>query len=172
MSECFPIDRYFLEPYLGDIFTLDRNEFLLYNLETVNTTYTVQLFLCIPELWEDITVDDLLTIINRFTNIFSFYGLILFTYKYIGINLIEMILNLETISKGAKEDIRNYLQSQYPNFLKTETDLFFFSERAYGVNLDDWEYIKQKLLLDNRVNPALQTIEELERYVKSSLCRG
>ena len=164
-SEIFPIDRSFLEPYLEEIFKLDRNDFLLYNLETVNTTYTIQLFLCIPELWEDISVDDLLAIIGRFTNPFSFFCIILFVHKYIEVNIIELILNLETISKETKEEIRQYIKNQYPNFLKTDTDMFLFSKKTYGENIDEWGYIKQKFLLDKRVKPAKQSIEELEQYV-------
>ena len=50
-AECFPIDRYFLEEFLEEIEKVDKGQFLLYNLENLNNTYTVQLLLCLPELW-------------------------------------------------------------------------------------------------------------------------
>lgn len=31
-AECFPIDRYFLKPYLEKILLMNRNSFILYNL--------------------------------------------------------------------------------------------------------------------------------------------
>jgi hypothetical protein len=82
-AETHPIDRYFLNPYLEKILTFNRNNFLLYNLENRSTLYSEYLMLCLPELWEDITVIDLLQIIDQFTKTTSFYGLILFTYKFV-----------------------------------------------------------------------------------------
>src|SRR5689334_19128333 len=77
-SDFHPIDRFFLQPYIQQIVNLNRNEFLLYNFELVNTTYTSYLLLCLPELWKDITVDDLYSIIKRFTNDFSYFTFIYF----------------------------------------------------------------------------------------------
>lgn len=164
-SECFPVDRYFLEPYIDRIASLNRNDFLLYNLERVNNTYTVQLFLCLPELWEDIYFDDINEIISKFTNVFSFYALINFTYRYVEINIIDLIFRSSMVSSKFKTEIKNYLKNQYPNFFKSESDYLFFEEGLYGVKIDDWKYIKQRLLLDKRIEPALGSLKELETYI-------
>lgn len=164
-AECFPVDRYFLEPYMKSILSVNGNNFILYNFERVNTTYTVQLMLCLPELWQDIDVDDIIEIVNQFTNIFSFYAIITFTYKYIEINIINLILELDEVSDDIKHEIKKYLKSQYPNFIKTETDFLFFNDGVYGVTLNDWKYTKQRFLLDKRIEPALYSLDKLEKYI-------
>lgn len=165
-AETHPVDRYFLEPYIEKILSFNRNDFLLYNLENRSTLYSEYLMLCLPELWEDITVDDLLQMINQFTKAASFYGLILFTYKFVEIDITELVLNLESVSDDTKSNLKNYLKNQYPNLLKTETDFLFFDEGLYGIKNDSWMYIKQKLLMDNRLKPALLSLEELENYFR------
>lgn len=81
-----------------------------------------------------------------------------------------MILLTEEIDISTKIrlDIINYLKnSQYPNLIKTEGDYFFFDEDLYGVKLEPWAYIKQKLLLDKRVKPAFKDIQSVYNYVMS-----
>jgi len=164
-SECFPVDRYFLKPYIERIISLNRNDFLLYNLERVNNTYTVQLFLCLPELWVNIDFDDINEIIANLANVFSFFALINFTYRYVEVNIIGLIFRSSKVSSKFKTEIKNYLKTQYPNFFKSDSDYLFFEEGLYGVKIDAWKYIKQRLLLDKRIEPALGSIEELEAYV-------
>lgn len=163
-AECHPVDRFFLNPYIERILSFDKKDFLLYNLESGNTLYSEYLMLCLPELWEDMRVDDIIEIINQFTNIASFYTFILFTYKFVEIDITHLIFKSKLISNETKNNIHKYLKSQYPNFLKTETDFFFFEEGLYGIKNDDWMYVKQKLLIDNRIKPALVSLEELEKY--------
>lgn len=165
-SNCFPVDRYFLEPYLPSILAFDRNQFLLTNLESVSNTYAVQLLLCLPELWHDIDLDDILEIVTQFTNIFSYYSLIEFTHKYVEVNIIEIILKMPSVKTGIKNNIIDYLISSfYPNLIKSDGDALFFKEGLYGVQEDDWIYPKQRLLLDKRVKPALTDLNKLKEYV-------
>jgi hypothetical protein len=166
-SECQPIDRHFLQQYITEILNLDRNSFLLYNLEKVNSTYTEYLLLCLPELWEDITVEDLIIIIRNFTNPFSFFVLILFTYKYIEINIIQLIFSIESIPFETKEKIKEYLNSQYPNLIKAEGEIFVIDESLIGVSNTEWMYIKQRLLLDKRIKPALNSLSELKDFIET-----
>jgi hypothetical protein len=164
-AECFPIDRYFLDPYMNDILDLNRTDFLLYNFERGNTNYTVQLMLCLPELWEEIEMNDIINLIEKFSNVFSFYALINFTYRYIEIDIFKIIFQSKLMSDNFILEIKEYLKSQYPNLLKTESDYLFFEEGIWGIKNENWIYIKQKLLLDKRVFPALQSLKELQRYI-------
>lgn len=168
-AECFPIDRYFLNPYLEKILSMNRNAFLIYNLERLNNNYSVQLLLCLPELWKDITVKDLIEIVSNFTNSFSYYALILFTYKYIEINIIEIIFRLDILDSSIKTDIKIFLKTQYPNLLKTQGEIYVIDENLIGVKNEEWMYIKQILLCDKRIEPALSSIDELQEYV-NKLC--
>jgi hypothetical protein len=166
-AECFPVDRYFLQQYIDDILSFDKNEFILHNLESCSNTYTAQLFLCLPELWEDISVDEILEISKKFTNIFSYYTLIEFTHRYIEINIIELLVQIPSLPKKIKDNIVDYLiTSFYPNLIKTEGDYLFFKEGLYGVKEEVWLYIKQRLLIDKRIKPAITSVEEMAEYVK------
>ena len=72
------------------------------------------------------------------------------------------------ISNNIKLDIIDYLKnSQYPNLVKCESDYFFFEENLYGIGLDAWAYIKQKLLLDNRIKSAFKNIQDVYVYIMS-----
>lgn len=167
VSECFPVDRYFLKEYLDQIFTFDKKEFIFSNLERGSNTYTVQLFLCLPELWDEIELNDLLEMTKRFTNIFSFYTLIEFTHKYLEINIIESLLKLSSISLEVKQNIVNYLQgSWFPNLIKSEGDFLFFRENIYGVELSRLAAAKEHFLLDRRIKSANTSLEEMRTYVK------
>jgi hypothetical protein len=166
-AECYPIDRYFLKPYIESILQMDRNSFLLYNLEKVNNNYSIQLLLCLPELWQNITVDDIVEILYNFTNIFSFYALITFTYKYIEVNIIELILNLNKLNPTIKFEIKDFLGTQYPNLVKSEGEIFTIDESLIGVSTDDWMYIKQILLCNKKLKPAFTSLKELKAYIET-----
>jgi hypothetical protein len=167
-ANCYPVDRYFLEPYLQQILKVNRNHFMLYNLERMNNTYVVQLLLCLPELGQNLYVDDVIEIINGFSNIFSFYAFIEFTYKYVEVNIVELILELPSVSIKNKQNILHYLISSfYPNLIKSDGDYLFFKEGLYGVQPDAWAYTKQVLLIDKRIKPALTNLTQLEKYFKS-----
>ncbi|SKC95075.1 hypothetical protein SAMN05660461_0218 [Chitinophaga ginsengisegetis] len=161
----FPIDRYFLEPYINEILGFNRNDYILYNFEKGDITYSKVLMLCLPDLWENITVDDLILIIDRFTNDFSYYALLVFTSAYLEIDLIPLILGLDTVSSERRKEIKRFLLSQYPNLLRSEEDIFWNHEEILGIHISDWEYNKQKFLLDTRILPAKRTMDELREYI-------
>ena len=171
-SNFHPIDRFFLEPYIQQIVNLNRNDFFLYNFEHANTTYTSYLLLCLPELWEDITVDDLYTIIKKFTNDFSYFTFIYFVFKFLEINSIKMVLEISNLPSKTRKEIISYVKNQHQNFIKSETDYFFFDVGVIGVKNDAWMYNKQKLLTDKRVNPAILSLNELERYVNTVISQS
>ncbi len=121
--------------------------------------------LCLPDLWNDITVDEIIELIGNFSNSFSYYSLIYFTYRYVEIDIISEIFNLSSLTYDIRIAIATYVKSQYPNFLKDESDYLFFEKDVYGMQNEDWMYIKQKLLVDGRVEPALKSLNELKYYI-------
>lgn len=161
----YPIDRTFLENYLSEILSLNSAEFILDNLERGEITYTVILLAALPELWENLDVEDIINIIDQFTNSFAFYSFIIFTYKFIEVNFIDLIMKMGTVSVEQKQDIKDFLLNQFPNLTKDEDDYFLFGENIYG-SLESWRYIKQRLLLDERVSPAITSLDELKDYVE------
>lgn len=161
-----PIDRYFLEKYLEEILSVNRLEFIYCNLERVNNTYSVLLMACLPELWEDITYDDVDELLSSFTNVFSFYALLIFAYKYLEVDLIDHILNFKKLSKEYKKDIIKYIKSQYPNFYKSEVDYFMVNEGQVGVDFEKWSYIKQRVLSQGRFKPS-ELFDRLQEYIEN-----
>lgn len=162
----FPVDRPFLAKYVDEILKQDNVEFIYSNLENLNNTYTVQLFCCLPELWENITYSDLLTLIGNFTNIHSFYTFIEFTYKYIGIDTIDIVLKSDRVSDLYKDKLQDFLSNQYINLIMDDDTLSDFREDILGIDYASFEYIKQKMLLDNRIEPSEKTGIELKNRLK------
>lgn len=163
-AEYFPVDRYFLDKYLDEILSFGHLEFIYCNLENVNNTYSVLLMACLPELWEDITYEDVDELLLNFTNVFSYYALLNFTYKYIEVDVVDHVLNLKMPSQDYKKHIINYVKTQYPNFYKSDVDYFMINEGLVGIDFGRWSYIKQSFLLDPRFEPS-KPIDKLKEYV-------
>ncbi len=154
----FPIDRFFIEKYnfLEKIKEVNPLEFLLCNLERVSNNYTNQLLLCLPELWEDVEYEDILMLIENFTNSFSFYSLVEFTYKYLEIDLLDEVFNNPKVDDKFKKDSIDYFPKIVATFYLDEDDLFEFDENLFGIQMSDWNYTKQRLLADKRIKPAIE----------------
>jgi hypothetical protein len=163
-SDCFPIDRFFLDKYINNILTLDKQQFLLYNFELINPTYSSQLMMCLPELWIKTNADDIEELACNFTNVFSYYTLINFAYTYIEIDMITFILEMECVDVKFKKEIISYTKGVCATYFKEKDDVFF-KENLYGITLEQLYYVKQVLLLDNRLHPALETAGELHNYL-------
>lgn len=162
----FPVDRAFLENYLDQIKGVDPREFIKYNLEHYPNLYATQLLVCLPELWEELSVDDLLEIVDDFKHPFAYYGMILLTYKYLQLDLLPLILHHSKLSEETKADIRDFLKHQYHNLLLFEDDLDDFTEECLGIGLDSWLYTRQRLLLDPRIGLAKQNVEDLKAEIE------
>jgi len=165
-SNCFPVDRYFLEPYITKIKSFPSNEFLIHTLESSNLTYSIQLMFCLPELWDNIDIYDLEEIYENSKNVFFFYNLITFFNKYIEINLIPKILS-SNLNSYVKQDVILFLKRQYPTLLKSETDIFFIENNILGINNEHWSYFRQKILLADDVEYGFNDFASLEKYIKS-----
>jgi hypothetical protein len=166
-AQIHPIDRAFIIQRLDDILKFNPLDFIFSNFELGSILYSNQLFVCLPEIWQQIELDDMVSICERFENIQSYFSLIKFTYKYIEIDILEEILACNRVrsSKVFYMDIIEYLEKQWNVLLKTESDLEDFYDGFIEVNYDDWMYIKQRLLLDERVKPALLEHEEMQVYI-------
>lgn len=164
----FPIDRAFLEGYLDKIKTFNPLEFIYHNLEFGSDLYSNQLFVCLPELWQNISLDDLIEMSNRFTNVLSYFSIIRFTYKYVEIDIIEPILKSKQVqeSKHFYDKIIEYLKLQWNVLLKSESDLEDFEDGFIAIDYNEWMYIKQKFLTDKRVIPALLDYNEMKVYIE------
>lgn len=168
-SEIYPVDRKFLTKYYNQIMELNKLPFIYYNFEKGDPTYSMQLTLCLPEMWKEISVDDIEVLFISFTNIFSFYALLEFSYKYIEVDLFDLFFKSD-VSKDVKIDVKEYfINSGYPNLIKSDSDYMFLDKTVLGINYSDWMYIKQKLLIDGRIKPALQSIDEIKSIVQKYL---
>lgn len=163
----YPVDRPFLEQYLDQAKAVDPAEFVSYNLAAYPGLYATQLFVCLPELWEELSVDDILRIIESFNSEQPFYSLILFTYKYLQVDIIHLILESSKVPELKKQKIKGFLKSQYSNLILQEEELEDFEKDGLGIHLDDWVYARQKLLTDKRAKPAKRVVVDLKAEVES-----
>lgn len=158
----YPVDRHFLQPYLGQIKAVNPVGFVRYNLATYPGLYTTQLFVCLPEVWEEISVDDIIKIIEGFNSEQPFYSFILFTYKYLQVDMLHLILESARVPDLKKQKIKGFLKVQYPNLILQDEELEDFEPDGLGVQLSDWVYARQRLLTDERVKPAKQALVDLK----------
>lgn len=165
----FPIDRDFIHPFVQEISHYNPLEFILYNIEGVNPTYSNQLFLCLPELWEKISIDDIALLMENFTNAFSYYALIEFSYKNLSIDILDMIVD-KSIVKGFYPEVSDYLARQWhvlPMSNEEREDLQGeIGKEVFHYNQEVWDYIRQRLLIDNRVKEAKHNPFYLKEHVR------
>lgn len=168
-ADYHPIDKFFIKEkgYLSRIKEYNPIDFMLYNLETMPNLYSEHLLLCLPELWNSMTYDKVLYLLESFTKSFSFYAFLRFTYKYLEIDMIESVFLNQSIKLRFKKDISDYFKNITATFYKDDDDYFEFEENLLGVELQDWTYIKQRLLTDERLKPV--TLSQKELYVKICL---
>jgi hypothetical protein len=168
----FPIDRFFLEEYVNKIKEFDRREFLLYNFEIASLTYTVQLMICLPDIWAEVTIEDINWLLSQFESIFSFYALIVFIYKYIEVDIVDFIFKSVLVPNLVKAELKVFLTDQYMNLYKTEYEEEIFDKNLIGIRREDWVYVKQLFLLDGGINPVSKSPSELKGYIDSLLFNG
>lgn len=139
-SKIHPVDREFLKGHLNVILSIDPKLFIYYNLELENDLYSTQLFACLPEIWRNITLDDLLDISEDLTNVLSYFTLLKFTYKYIELDIINPILNSPNILKSEffRQQIMEYLELQWNVLIKSESDWEDFKDGFIDVDYNEW----------------------------------
>lgn len=165
-ASVFPTDRAFLNLHLQDILKIHPFDFVFCNLELGSILYSNQLFVCLPEVWQQISIEDLIQMCEEFENIQSYFSLIKFTYKYIEIDIIEEVLKCNKVrnSNFTFGQILDYIKNQWNVLLKTESDYEDFRDGFIDVDYDEWMYLKQKYLINKLVKPALLNYQEMEVY--------
>lgn len=156
MIQYFPIDRFFIEKngFIEKIRSVNYLEFLLCNFENVNPTYTVQLFICLPELWEKVNYEDLIKLTENFTNSFSFYSFIEFTYKYLEIDLLDEIIYNKNIEEKFKIDCLNFTFNTLDFLYLEDYEYIEFKENLFGINIEQLHRLQLKFKNDNEFTKA------------------
>lgn len=71
---------------------------------------------------------------------------------------------------GVYGPVREYLQNQWNVIIKSQDDRLALEKgvekQYFHYNQSQWNYIKQKLLVDKRVKPALTDYDSLENYIR------
>ena len=165
-AKFYPIDRFFLEGYLDKIRKVDSQEFILYNLESYSGLYSVQLLICLPEVLGELELSELIEIFKSIKKAQSFFSLILFTYKYIGVDIFSEVLRNIELSDNMRFKVKDFLKRQYQNLVLTEDEEEDFRPDSLGINLSDWIYVRQKFLLDDRVEAASCNLEDLKGIIE------
>lgn len=168
-AEWHPVDRAFIESNYPEIFSIDPVLFVFANFEvTTSSVWSATLFLCVPEIWIELEVDDIALMIESFVSVFSFFYLIEFTCKYIEIDILPMILNSPNVKKHFKDELVDYLKRQWHVLLATEDTRDSLADME-GVYLKydplQWQQIRQKFLQDDRVREVKTNYPDLKKYI-------
>jgi len=171
-AEWHPVDRMFIEQKYSEIFNIDPVMFVYSNFEiTTSSIWPITLFLCLPEIWRELDVDDIKLMIESFESIFSFFFLIEFTGKYLQIDILPMILNSENVMAHFKEGLIEYLKLQWHVLLMTEDTQDSLENDMEGVYLKydrlQWQEIRDKFLQDNRVQESKLNFSDFKKYLSS-----
>lgn len=158
----YPMDRFYIlnNNYLDKILSLNHLEFIFYNLELINETYAVQLLICLPELWENITYNDMIDLIENFTNSFSFYALVEFTHRYLNIDLMDEIFYNKNVDLKFKKDCARYFRNIIATLYMNEFDYADFKDNIFGVDLEQLKKIRLKFQNDHNFKKTM-SIEAL-----------
>lgn len=167
-SRIYPVDRSFLESRLDRILSTDAKYFVFFNLDILPNLYVGRLFACLPEVWQKLSFNDILEMAENFTNVQAYFKLILFTYKYVEIDIISSVISTKQVkySHYISDHIKSYLELQWNNLIKSESDYEDFSDGFIDVDYNEWLHIKQRFLLDKRVKPALKEYGDLKGYIQ------
>jgi len=145
-----PIDRIVVSKYLNEILSLDKLEFILFNLNFLPSTYTTQLLVCIPELWEDITYENFITIFSKIRNKTGLHSFLIFLCKFLELNGFDF-LNESTVESKIKKEISNYFKN-HPNLLEKDTfEYDSLTKESVGVDIQELYQLKLKFLKDKRI---------------------
>ena len=167
-SEYHPIDWNFVKPYLDEILSFNTVEFVYCNFERVNPLYTNHLFLCLPHLWEKIDVDDLIFMIKNFTNNFSYFTLLQFTYGHLRIDVIPLVFQFNSMTVADRRDFVQYLDLQWNILIEgmyDDEDLNLYGKQFLNYDPVRWSLITEKLVIDDRIKPALTDSGEFRTYI-------
>lgn len=161
----YPVDRYFLEQYLEQIRAVNTTEFISHTLTLYPSTYATQLLYCLPELWEELTLKDILEIIGSLPHAIAFFNFILFTYRHVQVDMLSLILQHPTVDEPMKQELRDFLKTQFYHLIQQDGDIEDFEEDEVGIPSADWIYVRQKLLTYDGIKPAKQSLAELKAEV-------
>jgi len=117
-------------------------------------------------------VDDLVLMVESFTTSFSFYSLMEFTYKYLQVDILKIVLNSKNVKAKFERDLKEYLELQWNILVMTDNERDFLENDVKGEYLKynpmQWNYVKQKFLLDNRVEAAVyHNMGDFKNYIFS-----
>ncbi|WP_162902875.1 hypothetical protein [Taibaiella koreensis] len=171
-AEWHPVDRAYIEKHYNEIFSIDPIVFIYGNFEIITSSiWPITLFLCLPEMWIELEVDDIALMIESFESVFSFFFLIEFTGKYLQIDILPMILTSRNVVAHFKEELIEYLKLQWHVLLMTEDTQDSLENDMEGLYLKynplRWQEIRRKFLQDSRVQEMKTNFSDFKKYLST-----
>ncbi|KXX69239.1 hypothetical protein [Flammeovirga sp. SJP92] len=159
----YPVDRNFIQIYLGRIRLCNNFEFIIYNLNNYPETYSVQLLTCIPEIYEEFSLNDWSEILTR-SSTFGVFSAIEFLFKYLEINAFKLYFDLPQVSIKDKKTVVDYFVECGMFLFKDEDDYQDFEE-GYLAELNTLISIKEKMLINSKLYSAFTQKKDLYTYL-------
>ena len=111
-ARCQPLDRHSIISILPTINKFSREERIEFISAASNfyndKNFFSRLMTCIPEVWEDITYDDLVSIICCIKGSVSLMSIVEFFYKYLEIDIFDIALTCSSIPKEERRIVISY----------------------------------------------------------------
>lgn len=147
-----PVDVAFLQNYVTQISEIGIDEFLLYNLNSFPTTYTVRFLACMTKFF-NIAEADLNYIVAGIENNIGFFSLIEFSHKFLKVDLLSFIIAAPNVNPSTKKNIVEYYKKNISLLKASESEAKELAERRYGIGVSE-------LLKVTEVMLAKQTLSE------------
>ncbi len=168
-ARCQPVDRYSVFPLLSAINKFNHVEKLTFIVEASNyynnKNFFPRLMTCLPEVWEDISYEDVLQMISQVKGNVSLMSIVEFFYKYLEIDIFDIVLHDEHLSIEQKKHLISYYADRFSFLLRDDNvDKRWYSEKIMGITLEPMMLLKERFLKDHRFVEALTDPTEMKPY--------
>lgn len=168
-----PLSRKFALKYISKLNEFNKIQILKDSLQKFSKIDVESLWLCLPELWEQMNLKEWVTLMKNISprphfTIFDptgSYADIIFFVKWLNLDIVKFILSLNDIPISDKQKICLYC---YANacFLQPDPEDFDEFDDETFCSFDSLIQYRHKLLLeDNNLVPVYENEDEFRNYI-------
>lgn len=149
-----PIDRFALEPYLNKILEQDYIEFIVFNFKWFSENYTHRLMVCLPEVFKEITYQDLIKIVNKINDPLPIVYFLNFIQRFLNVDYLK-ILNSSNVNNFIRQIVLENINKN-GKIQPVDENSTYITKDKVGINLSDF-YSALKLLKETTPAGATAT---------------
>lgn len=170
-ARCQPVDRLAILPVIEDINGLTKEARIALIIEASNffndKSFFTRLMTCLPELWINISFEDINIIITSLKGTVSLMSIVEFFYKYLEIDIFDLILECRHLPINERKLLISYYTQNFAFLLKhNRVDQKWYTEKRMGITLEPMMLLKGIFLKDDRFQEALIDKSMLEKHLR------